>query len=420
MTSNVTQDLLIPIDALSIVDADKSDSAPSQQKVTPWDVAGAVVDGKQTAIDYNKLIKDFGTQRIDADLLSRFESVTGQKPHILLRRGAFFSHRDLTTILDRHEKGEKLYLYTGRGPSSDSMHLGHMIPFVFTSWLQRVFQCPLVIQLTDDEKFLFKQGLSLEDTYKFTLENAKDIIAVGFIPEKTFMFADTDFIGGEFSRNVLRISKLITYSQASATFGFTPSDSVGKSHFVAIQAAPAFSSSFPSIFGTNTQIPCLIPCAIDQDPYFRLTRDVSQRLKTPKPALLHSIFFPALQGSITKMSASDDNSAIFMNDTQKQIKDKINKKAFSGGAATAELHRQHGGNTEVDVPFQYLTFFLESDERLEELKRGYQNGSVMSGDMKKACIEVLQEFVKGFQERRQAVTDADVKFFMDDKRQIAP
>lgn len=55
---------------------------------------------------------------------------------------------ELHLILDRYEQGKPFYLYTGRGPSSDSMHLGHMIPFVFTQWLQEVFDCPLVVQLT--------------------------------------------------------------------------------------------------------------------------------------------------------------------------------------------------------------------------------------------------------------------------------
>jgi len=55
---------------------------------------------------------------------------------------------ELNLILDRYEQKKPFYLYTGRGPSSDSMHLGHMIPFVFTQWLQDVFDCPLVIQLT--------------------------------------------------------------------------------------------------------------------------------------------------------------------------------------------------------------------------------------------------------------------------------
>lgn len=64
------------------------------QVVTPWDVQGSVSsDGKQLAIDYDKLIDQFGTRRIDQALLDRFEKLTGHKSHVLLRRGTFFSHR---------------------------------------------------------------------------------------------------------------------------------------------------------------------------------------------------------------------------------------------------------------------------------------------------------------------------------------
>lgn len=54
-----------------------------------------------------------------------------------------------------------------------------------------------------------------------------------------------------------------------------------------------------------------------------MTRDVAPRIGYPKPALLHSTFFPALQGAQTKMSASDPNSSIFLTDSAKQIKDKV-------------------------------------------------------------------------------------------------
>lgn len=100
-----------------------------------------------------------------------------------------------------------------------------------------------------------------------------------------------------------------------------------------------------------------------------MTRDVAPRLGLPKPALLHSVFFPALQGAKSKMSASDPNSSIFLTDTPKQIKDKINKYAFSGGGETVEEHRKNGGNCDVDVSYQYLRFFMDDDARLEEIRR---------------------------------------------------
>lgn len=396
-------------------------SEAHEQLVTPWDVQGSVsADGKQLAIDYDKLIVQFGTRRVDAELLERFEKLTGRKPHPLLRRGMFFSHREFDKILDRYEQGKPFFLYTGRGPSSDSMHLGHMIPFLFTKWLQDVFDVPLVVQLTDDEKFLFKHELKAEQTLQFSRSNAKDIIAVGFDVKKTFIFSDFEYVGGPFYRNVVKISRQISYNQSKATFGFNDSDNIGKIHFCAVQAAPSFSNSFPHIFGEVSNIPCLIPCAIDQDPYFRLTRDVAQKLKYPKPSLIHSRFFPALQGPQTKMSASDATSSIFMTDTPNQIKNKINKHGFSGGRETEEEHRKLGGDTDVDVAYQYLSFFLDDDEELAKIGEDYRTGRLLTGQLKARCIQMLQEFVKVFQERKAKITDEDVNAFMDSNRRIDP
>ena len=117
------------------------------------------------------------------------------------------------------------------------------------------------------------------------------------------------------------------------------SDNVGKLHFVAIQAAPSFSNSFPQIFGSRSDIPCLIPCAIDQDPYFRQTRDAAVKLKYPKPTTLYAKFFPALQGPQTKMSASNAASSIYMSDTPAQIKNKVSRLQSVG--SDLDTHRDH-------------------------------------------------------------------------------
>lgn len=82
------------IDNLKI-SAEESTKAPVsvEQTITPWEVEGAIVDGKAQEIDYDRLIEQFGTKKIDAKILERFEKVTGYKPHLLLRRGMFFSER---------------------------------------------------------------------------------------------------------------------------------------------------------------------------------------------------------------------------------------------------------------------------------------------------------------------------------------
>ncbi|MCO5601863.1 hypothetical protein L7F22_055988 [Adiantum nelumboides] len=62
--------------------------------------------------------------------------------------------------------------------------------------------------------------------------------------------------------------------------------------------APSFPTSFPHLFGEKKDIYCLIPCAIDQDPYFRMTRDVAPRIGFHKPALIESLFFPAYRRAL--------------------------------------------------------------------------------------------------------------------------
>ena len=239
----------------------RQSDAKKEQLVTPWEVAGGA-DGK---IDYSKLTEQFGCSLLSDDLIARIEKATGVRAHPFLRRRVFFAHRDLEQLLDAYEKGEPFYLYTGRGPSSESLHFGHMIPFMFTKWLQDAFNVPLVIQITDDEKYLWK-GLGVEEARRLARENIKDIIACGFDVTKTFIFSDFEYVGGEFYRNIVQLQRCVSMNQVRGIFGFTMDDYIGKISFPAVQAAPAFPTSFPHIFRNRKDIRCLIPCAIDQDP----------------------------------------------------------------------------------------------------------------------------------------------------------
>uniref|UniRef100_S4R4K0 Tryptophan--tRNA ligase, cytoplasmic n=1 Tax=Petromyzon marinus TaxID=7757 RepID=S4R4K0_PETMA len=391
------------------VPSDPAAQEAETDHVDPWNVQTSSAKG----IDYDKLIVNFGSSKIDQDLIDRIERVIGKPAHHFLRRGIFFSHRDMHQLLDAYEAKKPFFLYTGRGPSSDAMHVGHLISFIFTQWLQETFNVPLVIQLTDDEKYLWKD-MELEEANRLAHENSRDIIACGFDINKTFIFSDLEYMGQskEFYMNVVKVQKHVTFNQVKGIFGFGDSDCIGKISFPAVQAAPSFSSSFPHISVRGTDVQGLIPCGTYQDPYFRMTRDVAPRIGYPKPALLHCSFFPALQGAQTKMSASDPNSSIFLTDTAKQIKSKVNKHAFSGGRDTIEEHRKLGGNVEVDVCYMYLTFFLEDDERLEQIRKDYTSGAMLTGELKQELISVLQPLVAAHQERRRSVTDEMVSRFM--------
>merc|ERR1712032_1084053 len=136
------------------------------------------------------------------------------------------------------------------------------------------------------------------------------------------------------------------------------------------------------------------PQGIDQDPFFRLCRDIAPRLGESKPACIHGKFFPALQGPNSKMSSSTGSEAtIFMSDSPKVIARKVKKYAFSGGQATEQDHRRYGADIDVDVSFQYLRHIMEDDERPSQIGAEYAAGRLLSGEVKQICIDELTALV---------------------------
>jgi len=112
------------------------------------------------------------------------------------------------------------------------------------------------------------------------------------------------------------------------------------------------------------------------------------------------------------MSASASNTAIYLTDSPREIKDKINKYAFSGGRDTAEEQRKYGANLEIDISYQYLTFLLEDDAELAEIGEKYASGQMLTGEIKAKLIEVSTQLVLNHQAARRAVDESTVDEFM--------
>ena len=353
-------------------------------KVTPWEVTGTV--------DYDKLVEQFGTQKITDPMLKHVEKIAGEL-HFMLRRKIFFSHREFDWILNRYEAGEKFFLYTGRGPSGHTT-LGHVMPWIFTAWLQKKFGAELYFQMTDDEKSLIKD-LTTEQTTAFAYDNALDVLACGMDPKKTHIFTDLEY-GKTIYKQAVKIAKHVTMSTSKAVFGFNDSSNIGITFFPAVQAVPCF---LPSI-QAGKNIPCLIPAAIDQDPYWRISRDVAPKMGFYKPAQIHCKFIPGL-GPGGKMSASDPSSAIFTTDTPEQIEKKISN-AFTGQQPTKELQRKLGGNPDICSICQYYYFLFEQDDKkLAEIFAGERSGTLLAGEHKADLTKRVQKFIAEHQQRRE-------------------
>jgi len=202
-----------------------------------------------------------------------------------------------------------------------------------------------------------------------------------------------------------KLQKKINFSNTKAVFGFTNDTNIGMIFYTALQSAPCFIE----------EKPVLIPLGVDQDPHFRLTRDVAPKIGKPKPAIIHNIMIPGLQGPGGKMSASEENTTIFTTDSPETVKKKINKYAFSGGQPDIEEHRKKGGNPDIDVSYQYLRIFFEPDDvKLQKIYDEYSSGKMLTGELKAILIEKINEFLKNHQEKRRKAKDQLEKFLFED------
>lgn len=368
----------------------------NEPKVTPWEVRGEV--------DYEGLIKEFGVEPLSEDLIKKIERHAGSL-HVLLRRGVFFAHREFGEWIESYEKGIKTVLYTGRGPSGHT-HLGHLIPWIFTKYLQDAFESDLYFQVTDDEKFLVNPNMSMEEVRRYAEDNLLDIIAVGFDPKRTKIFTDLDYTK-ELYNIAVRVAKHVTFSTARATFGFTESSNIGIIFFPAMQAAPCFLPQ--TLEGVDAHV--LIPCAIDQEPYWRITRDVAPKLGYRKPAGIYSKFIPGL-GAGGKMSASLPETCIFLSDPPEEAKKKV-RNAFTGGQPTVREQREKGGKPEVCVVYWYLHDLFEEDDKIvNETYEACKQGNRICGECKEVLAEKVAAFLVEHQRRRERARSVVEEFLL--------
>ena len=184
---------------------------------------------------------------------------------------------------------------------------------------------------------------------------------------------------------IIKVAKKLNFSTVKAVFGFKNETNIGMIFYPAIQIIPTF-------FEKSR---CLIPAAIDQDPYWRIQRDIAENFGYYKAAAIHNKFLPPLTGPEGKMSASMPETAIYLDDDKNTVKQKIMKYAFSGGQATIELHRKLGGNPDVDVSFQWLKYLFEpEDSKLNEIEENYRSGKLLTGELKELLINRINEFLE--------------------------
>ncbi|MBN2142290.1 tryptophan--tRNA ligase [Candidatus Woesearchaeota archaeon] len=361
--------------------------------VTPWEVKGK--------IDYNKLIKEFGLKPME-ELPEVFNK------NLLFRRKKIFAHRDFGKIVDAVLHKKPFVMMTGLMPTG-KFHIGHAVlarQFLF----YQALGAKLYIAVADIEAYNAR-GQSLEESRRIAIDQyITNYIALGLKPENCEIYFQSDRSKDPKKANAFyRLQNLLarhaTFNEFKAVYGDV---SPGKMMCGLLQASDMLHSQLPEFEG---DLPVFIPVGVDQDPHIRLARDLSARIKEQKfkqIASTYHLFVPGLNGD--KMSASDPNSYIALTDDAKTVKNKVNKYAFSGGRTTVEEHRKHGGNPDVDVSYQWLTFFEEDDDRLKQIHDDYKSGKLLSGELKAILIEKLNNFLAEHQKKREEAKKQVDKF----------
>ena len=339
--------------------------------------------------DNEKLVKEFGA--------SPLSTLKEMPDFYTFKKKLIYSHRDFDKFYKALKKGEKCAILSGFN-ASGTIHLGHKAVFDTNLYFQKEFGIPVFIPISDDESYVAGKVKDQKEALRYSIELAKELIAYGFDPKKTYFIIDQIYTN--IYNLAIKLSKKINLSEIKATYGYKNEENIGLHFYPAIQSAHIL---FPQEkFGIKN---VLVPIGPDEDAHIRICRDVAPLMGYEKPSILHLAFMPGVDGE--KMSKSKNN-AIFIKDDSKSIIKKIGG-AFSGGQKTVEEHRKLGGNPDVDVACQYLSKFFMDEKEGKKLFEDYKSGKLLSGEIKKMLSDKLVDFTSNFQKNLKKVKEEDVE-----------
>lgn len=351
-------------------------------KIDPW--------GSSKISDYEHVFKEFG--------LAKFpESTAKELEHRFFKRGIVIAHRDFDKVFQRLNQKKRFINITGIA-SSGSYHLGHKVDIdLFVFFKEQGADNYFCV--CDLDAYSSREKIkTLDQAKEWAVKNVADALALGLSEKDIYVQSNRE---KEYYSFAFEIGKKITANTFEAIYGRLD---LGKVSANLLQYAdimhcqlPAFSGKMPSITGIG----------LDQDPHARATRDVSKRL--PYDLEVPSFIYFRHQSGLkegSKMSASEPDTAIFLSDSEGDIKRKVGN-CFTGGRNTAEEQRCLGGKPGVCKKYEIDLFHLDDDEKLLDIFDKCESGKRLCGDCKKLTVEYLGRFLKAHQAKaRKAIPKA--------------
>lgn len=343
--------------------------------IDPWESNNVKID--------SNLIEQFGLEKINENLFP-----CGSH---LFSRGIIVAHRGFDAILDCIKNKKDFIQLTGIA-SSGPLHLGHKLDVdIYLLFKEMGAKSKFVI--SDIDAYVSRPDSKIPDldtAKKIAVDNIAHLLALGVDKEDIYVQSNMNSRYYEFA---FEISKKITENSFRATYGHVD---LGKVSANLLQYSDILHLQLEEYFGP---MPSITGIGIEQEPHARVCRDLSRKLnyKLFPPSFVYFLHQSGLQEG-SKMSASKPETAIFLSDSVSDMRRKI-KKSFSGGRETLEEHREFGGDPDIDKAYEILRYHCLDSELVVRIYEEYKSGKMLTGELKKICIEFLENFLVSHQEK---------------------
>ncbi|MAF35315.1 tryptophan--tRNA ligase [Candidatus Woesearchaeota archaeon] len=337
--------------------------------VDPWGDSDVKID--------EALVKEFGLKVFSKEELKKLD-------HYLFDRGILVAHRDFQFIQKSMDEKKPFGQLTGIA-ASGPLHFGHKVDVDMFMYF-RDKGAKSLFAVTDIDAYCSREKiLDMKMAKEMALNNANHVLALGLKDKEVYVQSQQP---ARYFELAFEVSKKITENTFRGIYGHVDLGKIGAN---LLQYADILHVQLPEFFGTMPTLTCV---GVDQDPHARAVRDIAKRL--PYKFFQPSFGYFQHQGGLQegkKMSASHQETAIFLDDTPEAACKKIDR-AFSGGRETLAEHKKLGGEPDKDKTFELLKFHHPDTKKVEELHAGFSSGNVTSADLKGFAKDFVTKFLK--------------------------
>ncbi len=264
------------------------------------------------------------------------------------------------------ESPDDYMLYTGRGPSHGSFHIGHLPGLYIIKEFQKFLNSKIFFMISDDEK-IFRDNINISEMNENTQNTIQQLNTLGLTNDNTIYHINSNGISHTHYNILIKLMSFVNINTLNNIFGIKTN--IGEYFYPLYQILPCF-------LGKQA----IIIAGKDQDPFFRLARDIARRIGHKPPIIIYTRSIPGLDGS-DKMSTSVPSSLpIFLTDDMQTISQKISKVKKVGAGSLDELFT-YGSNLKEDTLYQLITIFETNNENLQLIRTGYTTGFLSNVDM---------------------------------------